>query len=321
MIFTATSFSDITFDSGKSFYQSTEDESAFKVFIPDHLSPEYAIHKDNMASNDVLNNTLYDADDEVDANDQNNNEKTETFYDSSTDELLFHFCQDNQGTIYTLNRALSIIKQKPKLTHRMHEDSADSSDESEFEIIESAESFCSDSSCGKRCSRMKIPDINICCHNYSEDEDIQVLSFHLPDRMKLGKVKSLPNLRFPLKRHPRTKRSYYSPENSKNGETDSSMDNENKHKTSSNFSIKTSEEKISLKKDNNKNFTDLLNKKPRSKTLTTAREETQGRFRIVSVPDNRIPREILKLNENVSVIFDYLNNCNANKSFISGEHF
>ena len=321
MIFTATSSLDITCGSGKSFNQSTEDESEFKVFIPDYLSPEYAIHKENITSNAVLNNTLYDADDEVDANDQNNNEKTETFYDSSTDELLFHFCQDNQGTIYTLNRALSIIKQKPKLTHRMHEDSTDSSDESEFEIIESAESFCSDSSCGKRCSRIKIPDINICCHNYSEDEEIQILSFHLPDRMKLGKVKSLPNLRFPLKRHSKIKRPYYSPGNSKNSETDSSMDNENQHKISSNLSKKTSEENISLKNDNNNNFTDLLNKNSRSKTFTAATEEKQGRFRIVSVPDNRIPRQILKLNENESVILDYLNNCNTNKSFMLGEQF
>ena len=30
----------------KSFYQSTEDEAEFKVFISDHLSPEYAIHKE-----------------------------------------------------------------------------------------------------------------------------------------------------------------------------------------------------------------------------------------------------------------------------------
>lgn len=147
----------------------------------------------------------YDADDEVDGQiiEENNNEDCLDSSDDNDDDEdeLFCFCKDNQGTVYSLDRALEIIKTRPKLTDRLYsqEDSDDCFHESEYDVIDTEDDLdITEIVDDDTYPKASIPKVKVRSNSYSEGGIVEVLA-RSKNKLKTGKVKSLPNIRFPIR--------------------------------------------------------------------------------------------------------------------------
>ena len=157
------------------------------------------------SEDDIFLNHNYDADDEIDGYlyEENNNEKY--FCPSEDDDELFCFSQNKQGTIYSLERALELIQDRPKLTDRFFspvEDSDDCFHESEYDVINSEDDLdlvdiVDDDSYPKAA----IPIIRFRSSSFTEGDGVSIATTPASSKNKLktGKVKSLPNIRFPIR--------------------------------------------------------------------------------------------------------------------------
>lgn len=180
------------------------------------------------SSDDNLRNELYDADDEIDGIlyertdltikspatttttttkttspiTEGRTELTPTKLRSETDHL-FCFSQSDlsdSNIVYSLDRAMEIIKERPKLTERLslEDDSDDCFRESEYDVIDSDEDLNIIESDGTY-SAITMPVITVRSYD-SPDEGIVEIIAGCKKKERIGKVRSLPNMRFPLRK-------------------------------------------------------------------------------------------------------------------------
>lgn len=151
----------------------------------------------------------YDADDEVDPYlyTENNNKKFIIADDEDEDEEFFSFRKSSDQTVYTLQRALEIIQDRPKLTDRLfiQDDSDDCFRESEYDVIDTDDNLdVVEVINDVNTHNPNTSHIEIKVRSHTLDEDgrlIEVTTTPVRDKNKLktGKVKSLPSIRFPIR--------------------------------------------------------------------------------------------------------------------------
>ena len=171
------------------------------------------------SSDENLQNELYDADDEIDRAALERTEKERTGIELTEEkhehnpttklraetDHLFCFSQSDlgpQNIVYSLDRAMEIIKERPKLTERLsnEDDSDDCFRESEYDVIDSDEDLnITDSVNGTTFSTMTMPVITVRSYD-SPDEGIVEIIAGCKKKQRVGKVRSLPNMRFPLRK-------------------------------------------------------------------------------------------------------------------------
>ena len=161
------------------------------------------------SSDDNLHNEVYDADDEIDGVVFERTDVTEEIYEQASSKLttetdhLSCFSQSDlgdQNIVYSLDRAMEIIKDRPKLSERlsMEDDSDDCFRESEYDVIDTDEDLGILEDNGTF-STMTMPVITVRSYD-SPDEGIVEIIASCKKKQRIGKVKSLPNIRFPLRK-------------------------------------------------------------------------------------------------------------------------
>lgn len=192
---------------------SFNEDDELKTSSTTSNSTDITISDNNFASEDdgYLGHN-YDADDEVDPYifTENNNKKFigADKCDENDDEELFSFRKTSNQTMYTLSHALEIIQERPKLTDRLftQDDSDDCFRESEYDVIDTEDDLdvvevINDFDNTDHPNTSQI-EIKVRAHTLEDDGRlIEITTTPIRDKNKLktGKVKSLPSIRFPIR--------------------------------------------------------------------------------------------------------------------------
>ena len=183
----------------------------YREKIHQDVFPDISSNSYTSSSDDGLYFHHYDADDEIEAflYEENNNVCFSS--DEKDDEDLFCFSHSNdQSTVYSLDHALQLIQSRPKLTDRLFspvEDSDDCFHESEYDVIDSEEELnIIDIVDDESYPKASIPNVKLRSNSFTEGDNIVVATKRMPSKNKLktGKVKSLPNIRFPIRQRKRS---------------------------------------------------------------------------------------------------------------------
>ncbi|XP_066932522.1 uncharacterized protein [Clytia hemisphaerica] len=175
---------------------------------PDNVSSNYYFTSDDegyCCSN-------YDADDEdiyrQSPRDEENNNRVPSLAEDDDDDSLFCFRIKSDHTIYTINDAMEILKQRPKLTDRLYcqEDSDDCFRESEYDVIDTDDSDNADivevingTTNNPDTSRI---EIKVRAHTLNDEGrliEVKTTPVRDKNKLKIGKVRSLPGIRFPIR--------------------------------------------------------------------------------------------------------------------------
>ena len=190
----------------------------------------------------------YDADDEdlncydfnnkrlpsgkIDGDEENNNEikqeeelqeqrprQHSDIFDIDDDEELFCFRRKTDLTIHTLQDTIQILQSRPKLTDRLYccqEDSDDCFRESEYDVIDTDDDdidiveVINDTTNNPDTSRF---EIKVRAHTMSSEEgrliEVKTTPVRDKNKLKIGKVRSLPGIRFPIRNNRRSSSKYY----------------------------------------------------------------------------------------------------------------
>ena len=180
----------------------------------------------------------YDADDEdfgccnnkINKGDEENNNDVEDqqqrrlhndsdILDLDDDEDLFCFRQKTDLTIHTMQDTIQILQSRPKLTDRLYccqEDSDDCFRESEYDVIETDDDdidvveVINDTTNNPETSRI---EIKVRAHTMSSEEgrliEVKTTPVRNKNKLKIGKVRSLPGMRFPIRNNGRSSSKYY----------------------------------------------------------------------------------------------------------------
>jgi len=122
------------------------------------------------------------------------------------DDSLFCFRVKSDQTIYSLESAMEIIQQRPKLTDRLYcqEDSDDCFRESEYDVIDTDDDVdvvevINDTTNNPNTSRIEIKVRARTLNNEGRLIEVKTTPVHDKNKLKIGKVRSLPSMRFPIR--------------------------------------------------------------------------------------------------------------------------
>lgn len=170
---------------------------------------ESRISSSYIPTSDNEDEEYYDADDEELAmyrlvDDVRNNNSAVNNDDD--DDSLFCFRVKSDQTIYSLESALEIIQQRPKLTDRLYcqEDSDDCFRESEYDVIDTDDDadvveVINDTTNNPNTSRLEIKVRAQTLNDEGRLIEVKTTPVHDKNKLKIGKVRSLPSIRFPIR--------------------------------------------------------------------------------------------------------------------------
>ena len=185
---------------------------------------DYRKHKndnDNVDINSELNTSSNNTENNNDARRERLDTVNSAILDIDDDEDLFCFRRKTDLTIHTFQDTLQILQSRPKLTDRLYcnqEDSDDCFRESEYDVIDTdtdeddVVEVINGTTLNTETSRI---EIKVRAHTMNEEGRlIEVKTTPVRDRnkLKIGKVRSLPGIRFPIRKNGRSgssSRKYY----------------------------------------------------------------------------------------------------------------
>ena len=140
-------------------------------------------------------------------------------FDIDDDEELFCFRRKTDLSIHTLQDTIQILQSRPKLTDRLYccqEDSDDCFRESEYDVIDTDDDdidiveVINDTTNNPETSRF---EIKVRAHTMSSEEgrliEVKTTPVRDKNKLKIGKVRSLPGIRFPIRNNRRSTSKYY----------------------------------------------------------------------------------------------------------------